>query len=272
MMKFFLGNGNVDVNSTRSIASIIYLAVVGVCVFIIQPGFVQGLVENLGLTPGEAGYIASAEMWGLAVTTIVLTVVAHKYDWQKLTFWFLVVAVIGNLASIGQTDVLLLGLARVVTGLGLGGMISLPFAMMGLTKNPDRNFGFIIVWVLLYGALGLFAIPWALATITLNGVLLFLAVFCALGLPLIRYLPRRAGDYLQETQCTDHYSGTVKGFTLLGILVFNTAIGIVWAYIFLVGVNGGMAEQSVANVLTISRFWVWPAHCLRRCWPLPSGA
>jgi MFS family permease len=254
MMKFFLGNGNVDVNSTRSIASIIYLAVVGVCVFIIQPGFVQGLVENLGLTPGEAGYIASAEMWGLAVTTIVLTVVAHKYDWQKLTFWFLIVAVIGNLASIGQTDVLLLGLARVVTGLGLGGMISLPFAMMGLTRNPDRNFGFIVVWVLLYGALGLFAMPWALAIIKLNGVLLFLAVFCALGLPLIRYLPRRADDHLQETECTDQYSGTVKGFTLLGILAFNTAIGIVWAYIFLVGVNGGMAEQSVANVLTISQF------------------
>ena len=254
MMKFFLGNGNVDVNSTRSIASIIYLAVVGVCVFIIQPGFVQGLVENLGLTPGEAGYIASAEMWGLAVTTILLTVVAHKYDWQKLTFWFLVVAVIGNLASIGQTDVLLLGLARVVTGLGLGGMITLPFAMMGLTRNPDRNFGFIIVWVLLYGALGLFAIPWALVTIKLNGILLFLAVFCVLGIPLIRYLPRRADYHLQEGECTDHYSGLVKGFTLLGILAFNTAIGIVWAYIFLVGVNGGMAEQSVANVLTISQF------------------
>jgi MFS family permease len=211
-------------------------------------------VENLGLTPEEAGYIASAEMWGLAVTTIVLTVVAHKYDWQKLTFWFLIVAVIGNLASIGQTDVLLLGLARVVTGLGLGGMISLPFAMMGLTRNPDRNFGFIVVWVLLYGALGLFTIPWALAIIKLDGVLLFLAVFCALGLPLIRYLPRRADDHLQETECTDHYSGPVKGFTLLGILAFNTAIGIVWAYIFLVGVNGGMAEQSVANVLTISQF------------------
>ena len=254
MMKFFLSDGNVDVNSTRTVALIIYLAVVGPCVFIIQPGFVQGLVENLGLTPGEAGYIASAEMWGLALTTIVLTVVAHKYDWQKLTFCFLIVAVIGNLASIGQTDVLLLGLARVLTGLGLGGMISLPFAMMGLTRNPDRNFGFIVVWVLLYGALGLFAIPWALAIIKLNGILLFLAVFCALGLPLIRYLPRRADDHLQETECTDHYSGPVKGFTLLGILAFNTAIGIVWAYIFLVGVNGGMAEQSVANVLTISQF------------------
>ncbi len=254
MMQLFLSDNKVDVNSTPAVASIIYLAVVGVCVFIIQPGFVQGLVETLGLTPQEAGHIASAEMWGLALTTIVLAFVSHKYDWQKLTFWFLIVAVVGNLSSIGQKDVVVLGAIRGLTGLGLGGMISLPFAMMGLTRNTDRNFGFIIVWVLVYGALGLFAIPWALASIQLDGVLVFLAAFCAVGLFLIRYLPRGAGDPLQDQQSSDYHSSFVKGSTLLGILIFNTAIGIVWAYIFLVGVNGGIAEQTVANVLTISQF------------------
>ena len=250
----FLNDDPIEINSTRSVASIIYLAVVGVCVFIIQPGFVQGLVETLGLSPEEAGYIASAEMWGLAASTILLNFIAHKYDWQKLTFWFLLVAVVGNLASIGQSDVLTLGIMRVITGLGLGGMISLPFAMMGLTKNPDRNFGFIVVWVLIYGALGLFAIPWALAVIKLDGILLFLAVFCGIGLLLIRFLPKRADDHVEQQQLSDHYSPAVKASTLLAILLFNTAIGIVWAYIFLVGVHGGLQEQSVANVLTISQF------------------
>ena len=33
----------VDINSRRSIVAIVYLAVVGPCVFILQPGFVQGL-------------------------------------------------------------------------------------------------------------------------------------------------------------------------------------------------------------------------------------
>ena len=254
MVRFFLGEGDVDVNSSRSIASIIYLAVVGVCVFIIQPGFVQGLVETLGLTPEEAGYIASAEMWGLAVTTIALNFLAHKFDWQKLTFWFLLIAVLGNLASIGQQDLLTLGVLRTVTGLGLGGLISLPFAMMGLTRNSDRNFGFIVVWVLIYGALGLFAIPWALAAIGLDGILLFLAVFCGLGLFVIRNLPRRAQDHLSAQPDPDFFSPGVRALTLLGILAFNTAIGMVWAYIFLVGVHGGLTEQSVANVLTISQF------------------
>ena len=61
-------------------------------------------------------------------------------------------------------------------------------------------------------------------------------------------------SFLEESSFTDHFSLSVKLSTLLGILVFNTAIGIVWAYVFLVGVNGGLSEQSVANVLTISQF------------------
>ena len=243
-----------DVNSTRSIASIIYLAVVGVCVFIVQPGFVQGLVESLGLTPEQAGYIASAEMWGLAATTILLNFFVGRFDWQKLTFWFLLIAVIGNLASIGQKDPLMLGLFRTLTGVGLGGMISLPFAMMGLTQNPDRNFGLIVTWVLIYGALGLFVMPLALSTIQLDGVIIFFAVFCAGGIFLIRYLPKRANDHVEQHLLTDHFSTTVKASTLLAILIFNSAIGIVWAYLFLVGTNASLSEQSVANVLTISQF------------------
>lgn len=256
MIKLLLSdkNSKLDVNSTRSVASIIYLAVVGVCVFIVQPGFVQGLVESLGLTPEQAGYIASAEMWGLAATTIVLNVFASRIDWQKMTFWFLLVAVLGNLASIGQHDPLALGIIRAITGIGLGGMISLPFAMMGLTNNPDRNFGFIVTWVLIYGALGLFAMPVALKTVSLNGVLVFFALFCAIGMLLIRNLPKCAGDHVEAHQLTDHFSGFVKASTLLAILIFNSAIGIVWAYLFLVGTHASIEEQGVANVLTISQF------------------
>ena len=43
-----------DVNSRQSIVAVLYLAVVGPCVFILQPGFVQGLVEYVGLS-GESG-------------------------------------------------------------------------------------------------------------------------------------------------------------------------------------------------------------------------
>ena len=73
----------VDVNSRKSIIAIVYLAVIGPCVFILQPGFVQGLVQHLGLTEQQAGYIAAAEMFGLAITTVLLSFISSKVSWRK---------------------------------------------------------------------------------------------------------------------------------------------------------------------------------------------
>ncbi|QIB64613.1 hypothetical protein [Kineobactrum salinum] len=61
-----------DVNSRGSLLATIFLATVGAAVFIVQPGFVQGLVGFYGLSEQAAGYIASAEVWGIALTTLVL--------------------------------------------------------------------------------------------------------------------------------------------------------------------------------------------------------
>ena len=244
---------HVDVNSRRSIIAIVYLAVVGPCVFILQPGFVQGLVENLGLTEQQAGFIASAEMFGLATTTVLLSFISSKITWRKFVAICIVVCVLGNLASLGQTDFNTLAGIRYVTGLGSGGIISLTFTMMGLTERSDRNFGYIIVWVLTYGAFGLLLMPMAYTTVGMNGLLVFFAAFCAVGLSCVRHLPD-SGEHVATGENTRTSSLPIKGSMLAAILSYNIAIGIVWAYLFLVGLEAGMAEQAVANALTVSQF------------------
>ena len=244
---------HVDVNSRRSIIAIVYLAVVGPCVFILQPGFVQGLVENLGLTEQQAGFIASAEMFGLATTTVLLSFISSKIAWRKFVAICIVVCVLGNLASLGQTDFNTLAGIRYVTGLGSGGIISLTFTMMGLTERSDRNFGYIIVWVLTYGAFGLLLMPMAYTTVGMNGLLVFFAAFCAVGLTCVRHLPD-SGEHVATGENTRTFSLPIKGSMLAAILSYNIAIGIVWAYLFLVGLEAGMAEQAVANALTVSQF------------------
>ena len=243
----------VDVDSRQSIIAIVYLAVIGPCVFILQPGFVQGLVEYLGLTEQQAGYIASAEMFGLATTTVLLSFISAKVTWRKFVAICIFICVLGNLASLGQTDFNTLAAIRFMTGLGSGGVISLTFTMMGLTQRSDRNFGYIIVWVLTYGAFGLLLMPLAYATVGMNGLLVFFAAFCAAGLIFVRHLPD-SGEHVETGETLSAFSAALKGSTLAGILSYNIAIGIVWAYLFLVGLEAGMVEQSVANALTVSQF------------------
>ena len=242
-----------DVNSRQSIIAILYLAVVGPCVFILQPGFVQGLVEYLGLSEQSAGYVASAEMFGIAATTVLLSFVAERISWRNCLVMSSALCAVGNFASVGQADPQVLAAIRFVTGVGSGGLISLTFTMAGLTDRTDRNFGLIITWVLIYGALGLLVMPTAYHVVGMNGVLVFFGLFCASSLFFIRYMPDSGHAHADAAKQRD-YPSFVRRSSLVAILIYNAAIGIVWAYLFLVGIEAGMGEQEVANALTVSQF------------------
>ena len=242
-----------DVNSRRSIIAILYLAVVGPCVFILQPGFVQGLVEYLGLSEQNAGYVASAEMFGIAATTVLLSFISERISWRNCLVISSALCAVGNFASVGQNDPQVLAAVRFVTGVGSGGLISLTFTMAGLTDRTDRNFGLIITWVLIYGALGLLVMPTAYHVVGMNGVLTFFGLFCASSLFFIRHMPDSGHAHADVAKQRD-YPALVRRSALVAILIYNAAIGIVWAYLFLVGIEANMGEQEVANALTVSQF------------------
>lgn len=243
-----------DINSRKSIIAIVYLGVIGPCVFILQPGFIQGLVAYLGFDEQQAGLIASYEMFGIAATTILMSFIANRVDWQKLLYACLIVCAVGNMASIGQTDFMLLSVTRFVIGLGSGGLLSLGFTMAGLTSNPDRNFGLIVVWLLIYGAFGMLLMPTAYELVGINGLYTFWALFCASGLLIVKSLPH-SGEIVELPKQLLEYSNKIKISSLCGLLIYNIAIGIVWAYLFLVGLEAGMGEQDVANAITVSQFF-----------------
>ena len=109
-----------NVDSSLSILSTIYLAIIGAAVFIVQPGFVQGMVESLGFSEQQAGFIASAEVWGIAATSVLLAFWAPRFNWVKCLNVSLLLFVAGNLASLTTNDLTLFGLLRFIVGLGAG--------------------------------------------------------------------------------------------------------------------------------------------------------
>ena len=173
---------HIDINSRASLWSVFLIGVIAPEVFIVQPGFVQGLVEYVGFDDRGAGYAMSVEMWGLAVTTILMTFIAHRVNWRGVIFGSLIVMFIANALCTMTTDLNTFVALRFVAGLGAGSLVSLSFAIIGLTNNPDRNFGLVIVWVLTYGAVVLWAMPTVYALAGINGMLWFFALFpmCAL--------------------------------------------------------------------------------------------
>jgi len=256
MLNTLLGQKDhtVDIDSRSSILAILWIAFIGTHVFIVQPGFVQGLIEYVGFTEELAGLLASWEGWGIAVGTVLVMLIASKFSWRLLTLIFIIMCVAGNALSIGQANYELLRILRFLTGVGAGGMIAITFVMAGLTARADRNFALIIVLVLTYGTIVMWAMPSAYQSIGMKGMLIFFCLFCLSGLFFLRNLPD-SGQAHADLKGNYDYQSWLRFSTLAAILVFNIGIGIVWVFLFPVGLETGMSEQGVANVIMISQLF-----------------
>ena len=228
--------------------------VVSVLVFIIQPGYVQGLVDLAGLTGAQAGYVASAEMTGYAITVIAMSFLSHRVRWAPMLFACILVQALGNAGCVLSTDATWLAAARFVAGLGAGGMASLAFTAIGMTRDPDRQFGFFIMWILAYGAVGLFGLPSLFGLVGLRGFHL-LALAATLGaLPFVRFMPAHGGAEAQPNRCAAPLAASGRWAAILSIFVFFLGCGILWAYVSLIGDARGLGLQPVANALSLSQF------------------
>ena len=241
-------------NSTRLLLSAMLLVVIGMAVFIVQPGFVQGLVEYAGFDDRQAGYIAWAEMFGIALATIIMTVLASHINWHRICYGALVIVFTGNLISVTITEFEAFSTARFVIGIGSGALISLGYAIVGLTDNPDRKFGYMIVLVLVYSALVLLAMPLAYGLVGMSGMLVFFAILGLTGLPLAANLPTSGRKHTGVQDAGTALSKNLRLLALTAILTYFLAQGVVWSYLFLIGTAGGGTEQQVATGLTISQF------------------
>lgn len=250
----FTRDSGLDINSRSALYSMFLIGVIAPEVFIVQPGFVQGLVQYLGFDDQGAGYTASAEMFGLAATTILMTFTAHRVNWRKVIFASLLIMFLANALCTLITDLDTFVVLRFIAGLGAGSLVSLSFAAVGLTGNPDRNFGFLIMWVLTYGAIVLWAMPTAYEFAGINGAIWFFALFPLTALPFIRYLPVSGETEVHIEADAVNLTPQMKGMALLAMLAYFMAQGVVWAYLFLIGIGGGLNEQAVANGLMLSQF------------------
>lgn len=236
----------------RLIAAIL-IGVIGPEVFIVQPGFVQGLVKNLGFDSDGAGYVASIEVWGIAGTTVLMTFFAHRFNWRRIVVVSLLVMAIANALCIGVQDHALFMALRFLAGIGAGSLISLSFTTVGMTSNPDRNFGALITCVLLYGAVVLYLMPMAYAYTGMTAMLAFFAIFPLVALPFVKALPRNGhADAPVEPDAVNVAAG-LKASAVVAMFCYFTSQGAVWAYLFLIGTSGGLGEQQVATSLMLSQ-------------------
>ena len=249
-----IGQSAAAPNERKMILAGVFYGVVGGEAFIVQPGFVQGMTSQLSFSDQQAGYAASAEMFGFAAATIALIYLTTKLDWRRAMAGALTLMVAGNLASLLTQDFAAFAITRFIAGLGGGSVVSLGFATLGMTRNPDRNFGFMVMSAMIFGAIVLFSMPTAYDQFGMPSVLLFFAAFAAIGFLFVGGVPKSGEQQEQVEEDAVNLSMTMKVLALAAMLSYFLAQGGVWAYLGLIGEEQGAGEQQIANALTLSQF------------------
>lgn len=256
MMKLFTGNpgSRVDINSIKLLCAALLIHTAGPQTVIVLPGFIQGLVKYVCFSDKQAGFIASAELWGMTAAVIAITFLVGRLNWRRVFVIALFLIVIGNLISIFISDFYTFCVIRFLTGIGGGAIVVLSYAILGLTTKADRNFGLGIMFVLVYGAVVFPLMPLVYNAVGMTGVLLFFASVALIALPFVRYMPTSGEEHLEIDINAINIDWSRKSMALATMLFYFIANFAVWSYFFRMGVNAGLSEQEVGNGLSASQF------------------
>jgi len=126
--------------------------------------------------------------------------------------------------------------------------------MIGLSKRSERNLAMYLVLLLSYGALGLWIMPRAFTLIGLDGIFILWGIVTLLSLVFVRFIPVSGKERTEMHKNAIEMPFKVKIISLCGVLLFNLAIGVAWANLFLIGMHIKPDVQSIANALLISQF------------------
>ena len=244
-----------DLNSLKGLFALLLVHTIGPQTVIILPALVQGYVEQLGYSEQEAGFLASIETWGMFIATFAMMVLISRVNWRSLMGVSLFAMIAANALSIFTENVIALYALRFIAGVGGGTIVAVSYAMIGLTLRKNRNFGWALFFVLLYGAVVFPILPMIYTQFGIAGAFFFFAAFAICGLPVVRGLPGHGKQVSEGDPDAVELSVTLKGMAVVTmVLYFIGQIG-VWSYFYRFGVRYGMSEQTVGSALSISQFF-----------------
>ena len=203
---------------TPQVIAAILLSCAGVFMVFGMPFFVGGLISELGFSQAQANLISSAEIAGMALSSLLGAVWIGRFNWRHIAMFGLVAVLGGNLLSCYVDNFQLLVATRFITGLlGHGTAFALGIAAIGRTSQPDRNFGFTIASQVVMGALTALIVP---KTIAIYGIAGMCAPAAILAVVAMVFMPRLATSGHAQSPDTDQSKKTgILILPLLGLLV-----------------------------------------------------
>lgn len=243
-----------DRNAPISIAAAVLVSVIGVFALMTQPLIVGVLVDAMGFSIQEATQVIVAEIFGGALASLLALFWINRINWRLAVAVAVGVVVIGNTLSVFQTSVEALTLLRFLTGfLGQGTAFALGIAMIGGTKQVDRNFAFVIAAQVAFGVVALLTLrPIVESVGGIGGVYIPLAALAAAILLLLGKMPTEPAPFDFGGGDAPVVSMWLPIGGLIVMVIWCSGLGAVWNFMERIGVAGGLEPTTALQALAIS--------------------
>lgn len=233
------------------------LSMLGNSSLVVQPMIVGGLVDHLGFTERQAGFVASVELSGLSLGMLVLVGIAQHIPRNILAAAAIAVVVASNVASCAVHQFETMLLVRFIGGVG-GAMSLAVFLTMGASQErPERVFAIVNAVSIAYSGVFTPFAPSILQAWQLPGLFLVLAAVALLMIPLVRGVPVasravQAAHLQSAPSMTGRWIPALIIMLLLMMLLLYTGHGAIWAYQERIGVGLGLSSHAVGKWIGVS--------------------
>ena len=250
-----------EMKSQSSVLVVVVLGTIAPALFLLAPIVVGGLVEERGMAAQTAGYVIAAELTGMALGIIPAAGWLDRLDWRVTARLSLAMLCVGNLATgVTQTFPLII-VERLLTGLAAGTVSAICAASLAHRPNPGRWYGILVTTQVLFGGVGMWALPHLISRYGLRAAFFFLAASAFLLLFLTPFLQRGADAPAGHTTASSG-SRIATAFVVPAVFLYFVGVNGVWIYLDRLGVQLGLSFVAVGDILAFSSlFAVLGAIC-----------
>ncbi len=224
--------GSFDVNSPPTTWAILLLAAFAPASAVLSPLIVGAYVTDLEFSAQQAGYLIAAELIGAALSTFSTLYLVGRANWHKILHISIAIIVVGYLISSAITSFEILLPIRFTSGLALGTVMTMTIVVCGMTKDPERAFGFWSLGQIIFAVVGFAVFPHLFPVIGVKGFFLVMAAIMSVILLPVRFMPTAGTErHKQGLKSVSPKAKKMAPIGLLAVLFYYTAIGSVWAYV-----------------------------------------
>lgn len=231
----------------------IALGLMGVISLVALPMLVGLFVDVAHLSEAQAGNVVSADLLGLALSTLAAGLFGHRISSPRIALTALAVFVAANLATLAATSYTALLAVRMCAGLAGGVELAIAYATLGSHKNPDRVFAFFLGGQVLLAVVVLLSFQPLIAHWQLPGAFVGIALLGLCTLPFAwRLRPLGTAGSTGSTHRKPSANHAISLLGLTSVTLFFIVQGGIWAYLERIGDYSHLSPDFIGMFLAVS--------------------